>query len=60
MPGVPKDKITFKTSDLGVVHTHPNSSIPGPSKNDIEAAKKIRKTVWVTPKGGSYAVEPDG
>jgi hypothetical protein len=63
MPGqtvIDRDKINFKTSDLGVVHTHPDNSVPGPSQNDIAAAKKIGKTIWVTSQGGLYSVEKDG
>lgn len=63
MPGqttIDRDKITYKTSDTGVVHTHPYNSVPGPSQNDIAAAKKIGKTIWVTSQGGLYSVEKDG
>jgi hypothetical protein len=58
--GIDRDKITYKTSDTGVVHTHPNNSVPGPSQNDIAAAKKIGKTIWVTSQNGLYSVEKDG
>jgi hypothetical protein len=53
---VDHDRITYKTSDTGVVHTHPNNSIPGPSQNDIKAAKKIGKTIYTVSQGGLYSI----
>jgi len=56
------DKVTIKTTadSMGVVHTHPNQRIQGPSDADIANAKKFKKTMWVVTRSGLYAVDPGG
>jgi hypothetical protein len=48
-----RDKISYGKDDLGIVHTHPNTSSDKPSTNDVEAAKKIKKPIYVTSRTGS-------
>jgi hypothetical protein len=53
-----KDKISYGPSDFGIVHTHPRVSSDKPSQNDIEAAKKIGKPIYVTSRSGLFMVRP--
>jgi hypothetical protein len=55
-----KDKISYAPSDLGIVHTHPRISSDKPSANDVEAAKKIKKPIYVTSRTGLWMASPDG
>jgi hypothetical protein len=57
---IPKDRVEADPDSLGVVHTHPNAFTHGPSDNDIAAAKKAHKTIWVVSSGGLYSVDPGG
>lgn len=60
-PGkIPQDDISFNPDDLGVFHTHPDSTSRAPSQNDITAAKQIRKTIWVGSSNGLYSIDPGG
>jgi hypothetical protein len=54
------DKIAYQPDDFGVNHTHPNASSDRLSANDIAAAKKIKKNVWVTSRTGLWDVDPNG
>jgi hypothetical protein len=60
MPMQWKDKIAFGKDDFGIVHTHPNASSDKPSANDVEAAKKIKKPIYVTSRTGLWMASPDG
>lgn len=60
MPMQWKDKIAYGKDDLAIVHTHPNASSDKPSANDAEAAKKIKKPIYVTSRTGLWVVTPDG
>jgi hypothetical protein len=60
MPMQWKDKIAYGKDDLGIVHTHPNASSDKPSANDVEAAKKIKKPIYVTSRTGLWVATPDG
>ena len=54
------DKISYQPDDFGINHTHPSSSSDRPSSNDVEAAKKIKKNIWVTSRTGLWNVDPNG
>jgi hypothetical protein len=57
----PQDKIQLSSpNSLGVLHTHPNTSVSSPSPGDIAAAKAAHKTVWLTSRDGLFAVDPGG
>ncbi len=60
MPMQWKDKIAYGKDDFGIVHTHPNASSDKPSANDVEAAKKIKKPIYVTSRTGLWVATPDG
>jgi hypothetical protein len=55
-----EDKIAYGKDDFGIVHTHPNASSDKPSANDVEAAKKIKKPIYVTSRTGLRMASPDG
>ena len=56
------DTITYYPNDLATLHTHPNvgGASQQPSQNDINEAKKARKTFYVVGADGLYAVDPGG
>jgi hypothetical protein len=57
----PQDKIQLLSpNSLGVLHTHPNTSVSSPSPGDIAAAKAAHKTVWLTSRDGLFSVDPGG
>jgi hypothetical protein len=60
MPTQWKDKIAFGKDDFAIQHTHPNASSDKPSANDVEAAKKIKKPIYVTSRTGLWMASPDG
>jgi hypothetical protein len=45
---------------IGVGHTHDNAHQEDPSQDDIDAAKKAKKTIWVVSRSGLYSVDPSG
>lgn len=57
---VPQETLKYPPGAMGTVHTHPDSTSPKPSQNDINAAKTTHKTVWVASKRGLFAVDPAG
>jgi hypothetical protein len=57
---IPRDTVDVEPDSLGAVHTHPNGFTHGPSDNDIAAAKKAHKTIWVVSSGGLYSIDPGG
>lgn len=61
---IPTDKIHTTSDALGVVHTHPDAragSVSNPaSPQDIEAAKKFKKHVWIVDLNGLHDITPDG
>jgi hypothetical protein len=58
MAGPQHDKIAFGKDDFAIQHTHPNASSDKPSQNDVEAAKKIKKPIYVTSRTGLWMVRP--
>jgi hypothetical protein len=58
--GPQRDKISFGKDDFAIQHTHPNASSDKPSANDVEAAKKIKKPIYVTSRTGLWMASPDG
>jgi hypothetical protein len=60
MAGPQRDKIAYGPSDFAIQHTHPNASSDKPSANDVEAAKKIKKPIYVTSRTGLWMASPDG
>jgi proteasome lid subunit RPN8/RPN11 len=54
------DNISYGKDDFGIVHTHPNASSDKPSAGDVEAAKKIKKPIYVTSRTGLWMASPDG
>ena len=60
MVGPQHDKISFGKDDFAIQHTHPNASSDKPSANDVEAAKKIKKPIYVTSRTGLWVATPDG
>jgi hypothetical protein len=60
MAGPQRDKISFGKDDFAIQHTHPNGSSDKPSTNDVEAAKKIKKPIYVTSRTGLWMASPDG
>jgi hypothetical protein len=58
MAGPQLDKISFGKDDFAIQHTHPNASSDKPSANDVEAAKKIKKPIYVTSRTGLWMVSP--
>jgi hypothetical protein len=58
MAGPQRDKIAFGKDDFAIQHTHPNASSDKPSANDVEAAKKIGKPIYVTSRTGFWMVSP--
>jgi hypothetical protein len=58
MTAVPHDTIHYAKDDFAVVHSHPNATSDKPSGNDVEAAKKISKPVYVTSRSGLWEVRP--
>jgi hypothetical protein len=60
-PGdIPTDKITYMSSDFATLHTHPRTSIQGPSSPDIAAAKAAHKTFYVMGRLGYSQFLPKG
>jgi hypothetical protein len=55
-----RDKIAFGKDDFAIQHTHPNASSDKPSANDVEAAKKIKKPIYVTSRTGLWMASSDG
>lgn len=55
-----RDKISFGVDDLAIFHTHPNSSLDKPSQNDVAAAKKIGKVIYVSSRTGLWKVDASG
>jgi proteasome lid subunit RPN8/RPN11 len=55
---VPSETLKYPPGAVGVLHTHPDSTSPRPSQNDIDAAKRVNKTVWVASKRGLFSVNP--
>jgi hypothetical protein len=47
-------------NDMGTVHTHDMYHQSDPSTDDIDAAKKAKKTIWVVSRDGIWAVDPGG
>lgn len=39
-------------------HTHPNSKLPQPSPNDVQAADRLNLTVYAGSTGGLWAHDP--
>jgi hypothetical protein len=60
MAGPQRDKISYGPTDFAIQHTHPNASSDKPSANDVEAAKKIKKPIYVTSRTGLWMASPDG
>ena len=57
-PGeVPKDKITYMSSDFATAHTHPRKSGQGPSPQDVKAAITAGKTFYVVGQDGLFAID---
>jgi hypothetical protein len=40
-------RISYQPDDFGISHTYPNTSSDRPSANDIAAAEKIKRNVWL-------------
>lgn len=55
---VPSETLKYPPGAVGVFHVHPDATSPRPSQNDIDAAKRVGKTVWVASKRGLFSVNP--
>jgi hypothetical protein len=53
-----RNKIADGKDDFAIQHSHSNASSDKPSANDVEAAKKINKPIYVTSRTGLWMVSP--
>jgi hypothetical protein len=53
-------KQKIESEDLGALHTHDYRHSATPSADDIEAAQKAHRVIWVTSRAGLFSVDPSG
>jgi len=54
-------RIAAPWNTMATLHTHPTrTGTEGPSADDIQNAKNLRRTVYVASSGGLYAIDPGG
>jgi hypothetical protein len=53
-------KQKIQPEDLGALHTHDYRHSATPSVDDVEAARKAHRVIWVTSRAGLFSVDPSG
>ena len=55
-----RNRVVVYSNTAGIVHSHPFSSIPEPSPQDIQIAQKVKHPNYVVSQNAIWMAHPDG